>query len=239
MSAAPELVDLPPSGRVFARELTPGLHDAAPGGRVRLDALARWLQDVAHADVTDAGLQDRALWVVRKARLCVRRFPRFGERATVQTWGSGLGSLWAERRTRVSTEAGGHVEAAAIWVHLDPVTAMPARLDEEELGVYGPSAQGRRVKASLRHPPPPEGAPVRPWTFRATELDLADHINNAAYWTPLEEELLAGEEPARVDVELEYRTPGQPGEHIVVRDGSRRWIVAADGTVLASFVFLG
>ena len=39
-----------------------------------------------------------------------------------------------------------------------------------------------------------------------------------------------------IDVELEFRTPAQPGEHAVLRDGARRWVVAGDGTVHASFL---
>jgi hypothetical protein len=66
------------------------------------------------------------------------------------------------------------------------------------------------------------------WIFRATECDIADHINNAAYWQPLEEELLAGEDPEELDVEIEYRAPAQPGAKRVVADGSYRWIVGDD-----------
>lgn len=238
MPAFDELVPEPPAGRIFARDALPGLADAAPSGRVRLDALARWVQDVAHADVVDAGLEDRAVWVVRRVRLRVERFPRFGELAELRTYSSGVGRMWAERRTRIATAAGAAVEAVALWVHLDPATLRPTPMDADELAVYGPSAQGREVKARLRHPPPPaEGASRRPWHFRATELDLAGHINNAAYWAPLEDELLTGPEPERpsVDVELEFRTPAQPGRFDVVADGARRWIVAEGGDVHASF----
>ena len=74
------------------------------------------------------------------------------------------------------------------------------------------------------------------WNFRATECDLADHVNNASYWQPLEEELLDGPEPKRIDAEIEYRTPAQPGEVRIVRNGSRRWIVRGDGETLASIL---
>ncbi len=46
-----EIVAAVPGGRVFSREVEPGFSDSAPSGRVRLDAIARWLQDVAYADV--------------------------------------------------------------------------------------------------------------------------------------------------------------------------------------------
>lgn len=233
-----ELVPEPGVGRVFAREATPGLGDAAPTGRIRLDALARWVQDVAHADVVDAGLEDRAVWVVRRIRMWVERFPRFGERAALRTFSSGTGRMWAERRTSVATSGGGRVEAAVLWVHLDPQTLRPTPLDADEVAVYGPSTLGREVKARLRHPAPPGAwCERRPWHFRTTELDLAGHVNNAAYWAPLEDELLrdgGAPEPAALDVELEFRTPAQPGCFEVLADGARRWIVAAGGDVHAS-----
>jgi acyl-ACP thioesterase len=234
-----DLVPAPGAGRVFERTLTAGLADAAPGGRVRLDALARWLQDVAHADVVDAGVGDAAVWVVRRARLQVTRFPRFDEPATVATFGSGLGRMWAQRRTTITTLGGGLVEAVALWVHLDRAGTRPVPLSEEELRIYGPSAMGREVKARLRHPAaPPDDASRRPWTFRAGELDLAGHVNNAAYWTALEEELVEGDEPGALDVELEFRTPAQPGSFAVAAAGDRRWIVAPDDMVHASFLIV-
>jgi acyl-ACP thioesterase len=231
-----EIVAHPGIGRRFEQSLAVGLADAAPSGRVRLDALARWLQDVALADVVDAGLGEAALWVVRRTRLAVTRFPRFGETATVATFCSGIGRMWAQRRTTVATSGGGLVEAVALWVHLDPVSLRPIPFSDEELEIYSASAAGREIKARLRHPGPPEEATSRAWHFRSTELDVADHINNAAYWAVLEDELLAGPEPAAIDVELEFRTPAQPGEHVVCSAGAQRWVLAADGAVHASFL---
>ena len=237
MSGFDEIVAAPAGGRVFAQTMRPGLADAAPGGRVRLDALARWLQDVALADVSDAGVGDRAVWVVRRARMQVARFPRFDEDATVQTFASGLGRMWAQRRTTVTTPGGGRVEAVALWVHLDPESGRPVPLTDEELELYRASSAGREVKARLRHPAPPAdgAASTRPWCFRSSELDLAGHINNAAYWSVLEDELLTGPEPAALDVELEFRTPAQPGTFAVLAEGRRRWVVAEAGEVHASF----
>ena len=72
--------------------------------------------------------------------------------------------------------------------------------------------------------------------FRNTELDLAGHVNNAAYLTPLEEELLQDAEPESIDIEIEYRSPAQPGEMRVLRNGARRWIVNPDGETHASII---
>jgi acyl-ACP thioesterase len=147
--------------------------------------------------------------------------------------------MWAERRTRVTRvgEPEPCVEAVSLWVHLDPERWRPTPLTDEEVATYGDSAGGRRVTARLRHPPPPGvNGDVLHWSFRATDCDLAAHVNNASYWQPLEEELLDGPEPERIDAEIEYRTPAQPGEVRIVRNGARRWIVGGDGETLASIL---
>jgi acyl-ACP thioesterase len=133
---------------------------------------------------------DDGVWLVRRLRLRVERFPRMHEHVSVATWCSGAGGLVAERRSTVRGDDDGLVEAVALWVHLDPVGARPRPMPEGFESVYGPSAAGRRVRARLRHPgEPPDGAATAPWRFRAADLDLAHHVNNAVYWQALEEDL--------------------------------------------------
>jgi acyl-ACP thioesterase len=214
----------------------PGLADCAPTGRVRLDALARFVQDIAYADADDAGLARSAAWVVRRTRMCVERFPRFGEHLQLSTFCSGLGRMWAERRTSIVGDAGGEVEVVSVWVHLDPLTGRPTPLTAEEIAMWGESTAGRKVTARLRHPAPDGVTDSATWSFRRTECDLARHINNAAYLQPLEEELLQDEDPESLDVEIEYRSPAQAGEKLVLRQDARRWITSLDGETHASLL---
>lgn len=243
---AHEMVAPRPDGRVFGLEMRPLLGDCAPSGRIRLDAIARWLQDVAFADVEEAGVAANAFWVLRRTRIEVERFPRFSERCLVRTFCSGIGRMWAERRTTITAvdEVGGQratdgakplVEAIALWIHLDPERRVPSPLTPEELETYGASAGDRHVHHRLRHPRPHTAVPAGSWSFRETDCDLADHVNNAAYWEPLEEELLErerreGVELVGADAEIEFRTPAQPGAKTILADASRRWLVdATDG----------
>jgi acyl-ACP thioesterase len=238
------LGDLPPrpeGARAFSQSRTPGFADCAPSGRVRLDAIACWLQDVAYADVDDADLAQVAVWVVRRTRIRVNRFPRFGESFSLTTFCSGLGRMWAERGTDVvrAGETLPDVQASSLWVHLDVERWVPTPLTDSEVQKYSGLERAPRVSARLRHPSPEPELPAaagRPWTFRATECDIADHVNNAAYWTPLEEELLAGPEPERLDIELEYRAPAQPGSKRMLSAGDHRWIVSETGELHASFL---
>lgn len=240
------MVAAPRRGRVFGIHRRPSLADCAPSGRVRLDALARWMQDVAFADVEEAGLERAAIWVLRRHRIRVERFPRFGEPCEVHTFCSGIGRMWAERRTTVTPVAADGargeplVEAVALWVHLDPERRLPSPVTEAEREVYAAAAAGRRVTARLRHPRPGDVEAEWPWNFRRTDADIADHVNNAAYWEPLEDELLAApQELTRIDAELEFRAPAQPGFKRILAGGTRRWIVDADrDDVYASIVLI-
>ena len=149
---------------------------------MRLDALARWAQDVAYADSVQAGMAGRAAWVVRRTRMRVGRFPRFGEQFVVGTFCSGLGRMWAERRTSMTRagEAGGAVELVSLWVHLDPLSGRPTKLTEDEIAMWGDSTAGRTVTARLRHPLRTASSDGFPWRFRG-----ASSTSPATSTTPL------------------------------------------------------
>jgi acyl-ACP thioesterase len=228
-----EIVEPSARGRVFDMAVRGGLADAAPSGRVRLDAIAGWLQDAARADVDEGLGGEEWLWIVRKTRIRVEAFPRWGEPCTARTWCSGTGSMWAERRTTITGD-GARVEAVALWVRIDEERGRPIPPGEACVRLYEESAGGRRVKARLRHPAPPGDATRSSWRFRAAELDMAAHVNNAAYWAIVEEELAGAAEPASFDGEIEFRAGAQPGEATVLAAGDMRWILGPDGELSAS-----
>lgn len=212
-----------------------GPGDTAPNGRARLDSMVDWLQAVAYADVVDAGLDGVVLWVVRRVALRIERFPRLGERVELRTACSALGARWAERRTSAAGSGGGRVEAVALWVAIDPATLRPARIDRLA-GVYGESAGDRRARTGLKHPPPPaDHTTRRPWPVRRADLDVAGHVNNAAYWQVLEEELSDRDAESGLDVDVEHRSPCGLEDAFVLADADRRWVVKGDGTLCASF----
>jgi acyl-ACP thioesterase len=217
---------------VFARSLIPGIADAEGSGRVRLDAIARWLQDVAYQDLIDAGFEESGVWVLRRMRLRVEAFPRFGEEVELRTYCSGLARFAAERRTSVRS-ASAAVEAVALWVWLTE-DGTPGRFPPRFHEVYGPSAGGRGASVRLRHDAPPDGAPRTTWSFRAADVDVAGHVNNSHYWEPLEERL-AGSEPPAIDAEIEHRNAALAGPAALIDAGDRLWIEAG-GRVCASIV---
>lgn len=187
------LVPLPAKGRVFRRGRRVRLADADPSGRLRLDSCARYLQDLGNDDTADSGIDDDAItWVVRRAVIDVMTPPRWGEWVDMATWCGGLGSRWAERRMSIVGDRGGHIEITTLWVQVDVTTMTPVRLSPRFVDMYGEAAGGRKVSSRLWLGDPPVGAAAQPWPLRAVDIDLIGHVNNAAYWAAVEEQVEPG-----------------------------------------------
>ena len=230
-----ELVSSSGGGRVYEAEITPAVADVVGGGRARLDAIARWLQEIARQDLAAAGFEGRGVWIVRRTRIRVEAFPRYGEGVALRTFCSGLGRFSAERRTSVESAAG-RVEAVSRWICMEPDGSRPQRLEGEFRDTYALSAGERDANVRVRHPEPPPDAVERPWTFRATDLDIAGHVNNTHYWAPLEEEFLSAGEPEAFDGEVEHRDPAQPGPAALLSAGPMRWVASPSGALHASIL---
>jgi len=218
MAGAPSLMESPlvpepPTGRVFRSRRTIRLADVAVDGRLRLDAMARYMQDIASDDVVDAGAEDELLtWVVRRTVIDVEQQFSLDRTVNLATWASGSGSHCAARRTSITGDAGGHAEAESIWVLLDRVTSRPARLPGAFDDLYGASGLGRKVSAKLELlTVPADGAMRVRWPIRVSDLDTLGHANNAVYWAGIESALATsrdgGAMGGRVRGVLEYRRP--------------------------------
>lgn len=204
--AASDLLPRPAGGRVVERTRRVRLGDVDRFGRLRLDATARYLQDVATDDSDEAELDRRFGWLVRRTLIRVRAPATLGEKITVATWCTGIGRSWAERRTELRGAKGGVVDAVSLWVQIDVASGRPAALAADFLDTYGPTCDGRRVSARLAlDATPAADATARSWAVRATDLDPFDHVNNAATWSVLEDGVDLGERCGTA--ELEYPQP--------------------------------
>jgi acyl-ACP thioesterase len=215
------------TARRFSARRPIRLSDTDATGRLRLDAVARYLQDVAADDVLDAGwAPDEHIWVVRRTNLDVTQ-PFLEDTAVdLETWCSGTGASAALRSTTLTGDRGGRIDAEMTWINLGP-DLRPLRLEERFLAVYGESAAGRRAPTRFELPPPPDTAASFAWQVRATDVDRLQHVNNAAYWAPVEELLAARlREPLRAT--LEYRQPLDFGDRVDVRmAGDGLWFTVA------------
>lgn len=161
--------------------------DAAATGRMRLDGLARFLQDVALDDVADTGWQPPYGWLLRRCALTVREYPQITNRVTLRTFCSGTGARWAQRTTTVVNGGVAVIQAVALWVSVDRATGQPCPLGEDFHRFYGEAAQGHRASARLELPGPDGSASARGWPARSADFDIAGHVNNTVYWAAVED----------------------------------------------------
>jgi acyl-ACP thioesterase len=214
------LMPRPDVGRVYTSSRRVRLSDMDARGRLRLDAVARYLQDVATDDVAETGWgAPDHLWVVRKTRIDVVEPVAGDQRVELATWCSGTGGTAAGRRTSIAGANGGRIETDSVWIHLDH-DGRPARIDPS-FAVYSDAAAGRRVSGRFELAGPSGDTERRPWPLRRADEDVMAHVNNAAYWAAVEE-LLAGDASPRLSVALEFRRPldvGDEVELVAARDG--------------------
>jgi acyl-CoA thioesterase FadM len=176
--------------------------------------VARYLQEAAEDDITDAGWAPPYGWLLRRCEIAVRDYPSRGEAVELCTFCSALGPRWAERTTTVAGPAGDLMQARAVWVAIDRSSGEPVPLGSDFARVYGESAQGRHVSARLSLPAPGEAAAGRDWPLRASDFDTAGHVNNTIHWAAVEEVLTAWGELAPPDQPAPDQPPqaGRPFE---------------------------
>ena len=218
----------------------------SPNGRLRLDALARFVQDVSNDDTTDAGLDDDMAWVVRRTVVEVHAEAVLREELAMSTFCGGIGSRWAERRVSARGDGGAHIETATLWVHLDMDTGRPLKLPAQFHELYAEAAAGRTIRARLRHddPPPqsPGGPAPAPWPLRFTDFDVLGHVNNAACWQIVEEALSKHRDlRAPLRAEVQHRTAIERDAAVMVAtgsidDGLGVWVSADDAVAVTATV---
>lgn len=245
----PPPAPFPTNGRTFSARRTVRLGDVTPKGRLRLDATARYLQDIATDDALDGAYDDPHGWVVRRTEMWVHRFPKYLDRLRLDTWCGGVGSHWAERRTRISVtgddDAEVVIEAAALWVRVDLTTLKPLALTERFRSLIGEAAAGRRISARLqvgRDLGDRRFDSVSDFPLRFTDFDAVGHLNNAVYWEPLEQYLgTHRDRRAPLHATVEHHRSVEPGAELVVQSyelPDRVVLRILDGVETASLVQL-
>ena len=232
----------PASGRTFAVAYRIRLSDTDATGRLRLDAVARYLQDAATDDVEETGWgAPDHLWVLRSMRIDILAPFLADQEASIVTWGSSFSALAAGRRWSLTGDAGGSIEVDSTWIHLGP-DARPARIGVGFDG-YVEATQGRAASTKLTLAPPALDGPRTAWPLRATDVDRMGHVNNAAYWAAVEQRLAErGRDAHRsLRARLDYRHPidlGESVELVEAADGDRYGVAFVVGSVVKAVAWV-
>ncbi|MFI1918077.1 acyl-[acyl-carrier-protein] thioesterase [Nocardia sp. NPDC020380] len=181
-------------------------------GRLRLDGIARYLQDIAWEDLNTSGfVTSDPTWIVRRTVIDVIRPIEWPDRVTLHRWCSGVSTRWANMRVRITSAAGGLVETEAFWINVDEKSGTTARISDAGFTHLAATTAEHRLRWSrmIGDTPPTDPAYDLPYPLREVDIDLFQHMNNAAYWQAVEQ-LLPGHtelltEPYRAVIE--YNSP--------------------------------
>ncbi|WP_067567095.1 acyl-[acyl-carrier-protein] thioesterase [Nocardia acidivorans] len=222
MSVDQPLAPLPQEGMGFASAWPVRAGDVDPYQRLRFDAVARYLQDIAWEEM-HSGFFHRTdpAWIVRRTIVDVVRPIHWPERVELTRWCSAMSTRWTNMRVRITSENGGLIETEGFWININEFTNMPTRISDEGLAELARTTSEHRLRwrPMLTDHTPPESDTDLTYPVRATDIDQYNHVNNAAYWQAVEQylvdypKLVAG--PHRAVIE--YIAPVLARQHVTVR----------------------
>ena len=131
-------------------------------------------------------------WLIRETDIEYLRPLRYNDRVEVRTWVSDLQRVRSRRSYRFQLAGTDELVARADtdWVYLDSQTGRPASIPREMAVAFFP--EGLPESFPPRHPfptapPPPAGVFVMDRRVTWSDLDPAQHLNNAMYLVFIEE----------------------------------------------------
>lgn len=197
-----------PHPDVFDRQWPLRVGDIDRTGRLRFDGACRHIQDMGQDHLRELGFEDvHPAWIVRRTMVDLIRPIEFQDMLRLRRWCSGTSNRWCEMRVRLDGRKGGLMESEAFWINVNRDTQAPSRISDDFLeGLQRTTSVDRlRWKAYLKAGTRDTAAEIRPYPVRVSDIDLFDHMNNAVYWTVIED-YLAGhpellERPLRVTIE--------------------------------------
>lgn len=240
------LSPLPEHGYVYrtsARLLT---SDVDSNLRLRLDGVARNIQEVGAEHLGDCGYADvHPHWIVQRTVIDVLEPLELPNHVTYRRWCSGISTRWCSMRVCLEGSEGGRIETEGFWINMNEETATPSLISEDLFARFATTTENTRLKWRPWLPGPASDDRVTPFALRHTDIDLFRHVNNTVYWHGVHEvmalypDVVAGTHRAVV----EYRKPIQPGESVSIHsavdgDAVRLWFVV-DGDVRAAGLLRG
>jgi acyl-ACP thioesterase len=214
------LVELPSSGYVYETGWHLATTDIDEHMRLRLDGVARYIQEVGAEHLADANLADvHPHWIVLRTVIDVLEPIELPSDITFRRWCAALSTRWCSMRVQLQGADGGRIETEGFWLCVNKDTLTPSRLSDDCIARFGTTTDNHRLKWRPWLTEPIQDGSEIPFPLRRTDIDAFEHVNNTIYWHGVHEILghVADLEAAPYRAVLEYRSPIKFGESLTIR----------------------
>ncbi|MCZ8377806.1 acyl-[acyl-carrier-protein] thioesterase [Mycobacterium sp. CPCC 205372] len=242
--AARPLHALPDTGYVFRTGWRLTTSDIDEHRRIRLDGVARYIQEAGAEHLVDSGFADvNPHWIVQRTVIDVVEPIEWPSDITLRRWCSGISNRWCSMRVRLDGSEGGLVETEGFWINMNKDTQTPSLIDGDLFTRFASTTDETRLKWRPWLPGPAEPEASIPFALRHTDIDHFRHVNNTVYWHGVHEVMARYPDIATAPYRavVEYRKPIQRTDDVVIhfasRDGGLRvWFVVGDTVHAAALV---
>ena len=220
--------------RVFKSRRRVRVGDCDQNGIVRVDAIARYLQDIGYDDTDDIGVGDGGYWVARSISMNfpdAADWPKRNEWIDLETFCGGVGRAFAQRIVNVYVDGILKTQASTDWVCVNE-TGKPIAIPNWLLEAY-PQAKPAKAARSLEIINLEDNfeGRIEPWYLRASDLDINGHVNNAVAFNAIYEisQLLKAPTPQNVLIEYHKPLSAEDKIHLYIREseiGFDAWLVS-------------
>ncbi|CAN3130014.1 acyl-[acyl-carrier-protein] thioesterase [Mycobacterium sp. smrl_JER01] len=213
------LSPLPESGYVYRTAWRVATGDIGAALDLRLDSVARYIQEVGAENLVDAGeAEEHPHWLVQRTVIDVIEPIGFPNEVTFSRWCSALSLRWCTMRVDLIGSDGGRIETEGFWIAMNAKTLTPQRATDTLLERFGTTTTEHRLKWRPWLQNPDRVDRHAPFALRRTDIDLFEHVTNTAYWHALHEVMALEPDvcspPYRAVIE--YRKPIKYGEDVTI-----------------------
>ena len=173
----------------YAETFAVRAYEVDPAGRVTVQNLCNYMQEVAAVHAAQLGLpfermrREQLAWVLARLQITLeKQLPAAGEHVTVETWPSRIEGLQF-RRDFIASRADGTVAARGIshWVVVNYVTRRLVRIPEFIAKDKLMCDREAMPDSALRFPQPATEEPACCFQALRADIDRNLHVNNVRY----------------------------------------------------------
>ena len=174
----------------FEKEYRIHVYETGPDGRLNLNSLFNYMQDIAsdHAVKLGFGRDDlmahNQFWVLSRMYAEIKDWPHWGETIILKTWPNGTDKLFALRNYEVRYSDGRHIASGtSSWLILDRTSKKVQRPDST-LAEYHLDLQhdNSPLRYALKLEPADESGSISYSNrIKISDIDVNLHTNNVRY----------------------------------------------------------